>query len=68
MSEQPKKLNERVLEDDYPVHPSYLYVVNGVVVTCHIEGTVGDLKREIGNNSAVITNCDMFNRKVGIFS
>jgi len=37
--------DEIVLADDHPVSPGYLYIVDGWVVTCPIEGTVADLRR-----------------------
>ena len=43
-----RELDERVLEDNYPVYPSYWYVVDGEPKRSEVEGTVRDLKRALG--------------------
>ena len=55
-------LNERILGDDYPVHPGYLYVADGRVVSSNISGTVRNLKRDL--KASVITNCDISGRNL----
>ena len=44
------KLNkdEIVLEDNYPVYPDFVYIVDMKFVKCPIEGRVADWKREFG--------------------
>jgi len=54
------ELNERVLEDDYPVYPGYFYVADGEPVRSDIEGTARDLRREL--NAKEIRNCDLVGR------
>lgn len=54
------ELNENVLPNDYSVYPGYLYVCDGEVVRCNIEGTVSDLKFYTGSKE--IKNCDIFGR------
>ena len=55
-------LNERILEDDYPVHPGYLYVADGRVVSSNISGTVRNLKQYL--KAIEITNCDISGRQL----
>ena len=66
MSDNKTSLNERELENNYPVHFDYLYVCDGKVVRSDIDGTVADLKRDLrqhyGLEAKVITNYDMMNR------
>ena len=40
--------SEPILEDDYPVYPTYWYVVDGKPVRSPLQGLVRDLKRETG--------------------
>lgn len=40
--------DETVLDDDYPVHSGYIYVLDGTPTTSDIFGTVRDLKRDKG--------------------
>lgn len=63
MTEQ-KKLNERVLEDDYPVHPAYLYVIDGQVTRCHFfeKRTAKELKDYY--KAKEITSCDIGGRNL----
>ena len=60
------KLNENVLEDDYPVRFDYLYVADGKVIRSDIQGTVMDLKRDLkkitGEEISKITTCDIMGR------
>lgn len=57
-----RDLNERVLEDNYPIYGDYLYVVDGKVYRSDWHGiTVKDLKRKL--NAKEVTNCDIFGRK-----
>lgn len=60
MEKKAEKLNERVLEDNYPVYWDYAYVADGKVVKSDIQGTVGDLKRHL--NAIEIKNCDLSGR------
>jgi hypothetical protein len=55
--------SERVLEDEYPVHFGYWYVVDGVPVQCELFGghaTVFELR--INLNAREIRNCDLRSR------
>lgn len=54
------QLDERVLPDDYPVYWDYMYVADGKVIRSDIQGTVAQLKREVG--ASVITSCDIYGR------
>jgi len=54
-------LNEKILENDYPVYWDYLYVCDGVVIRSDIQGTVLDLKRD--RKCKEVTNCDIEGRK-----
>ncbi len=62
-----EELDERVLEDDYPVHYEFLYVCDGKVVKSDIKGTVLDLKRDLRGHlklqALVITTCDIEGRR-----
>ena len=50
---------ETVLEDDYPVHGDYVYIIDNVFARCPIiEGTVADLKRATGAKE--IRRCEIF--------
>ena len=62
------KLNEKVLNDSYPVNGEYLYVCDGTVVRCDIfRGTVLDLKKDLRshfNMKAIeIKSCDIEGRR-----
>jgi len=51
---------ERILEDDYPVHFGYWYVVDGLPVQCELFGghaTVFELRIHL--NAREIRNCDL---------
>lgn len=52
--------DERVLEDDYPVHAGYAYVVDGKPVISDVTGTVADLKRAL--NAQEVRRCDLIAR------
>jgi hypothetical protein len=54
------KLDERELPDDYPVYWDYMYVADGKVIRSDIQGTIRDLKRDVG--ASVITSCDIYGR------
>ena len=60
-------LNERVLEDDYPVYWDYLYVCDGKVIKSDIQGTVKDLKKDLRSyyklEAKEITTCDIEGRR-----
>jgi hypothetical protein len=60
-------LNEKELENDYPVYWDYLYVCDGKVVKSDVQGTVADLKRDLRSHykleAKVITNCDIEGRR-----
>lgn len=59
-------LNERVLEDNFPVYWDYLYVVDGKVIRSDIQGTVKDLKHDLRKNFSIeateVKSCDMEGR------
>lgn len=52
--------SERILPDDYPVFPAYLYVADGRVIRSMIHGTVRELKADIPAKE--IRSCDMSER------
>lgn len=54
-------LNERILENDYPVYWDYLYVCDGKVIRSDIQGTVLDLKRD--RRCKEVTTCDIEGRR-----
>lgn len=60
-------LDEKILEDNYPVFWDYLYVVNDKVIKSDIQGTIKDLKMDLRDfyNMEVteIKNCDIYNRR-----
>jgi len=60
MKTKEKQLQERVLDNDYPVYWDYIYVADGKVIRSDIQGTVRDLKRDLG--ALTITTCDYFGR------
>jgi hypothetical protein len=53
-------LNEHSVEDSYPVHFGYAYVVDGKVISSPLEGRVSDLKHAL--NAKEVTTCDIFGR------
>lgn len=55
-----ENLNERELENDYPVYFGYLYIVDKRVIRSNIQGTISDLKKDL--RAKVIKNCDMIGR------
>lgn len=61
------QLNERELDDDFPVYLDYLYVADGRVIRSEIQGTVKALKYNLEKNhnikANVITTCDILGRK-----
>lgn len=61
-----KALNERELEDDYPIHAGYLYVIDGKVVQSEISTTVGQLKRTFKSQfpNLSVKNCDIATRNL----
>lgn len=56
-----KELDERVLEDSYPVNWDYYYVVDGKVIRSDIRGTVFDLKVYL--DAKEVRSCDIFGRR-----
>jgi hypothetical protein len=46
MNERIGEMNERILEDDYPVYPTFWYLADGVPKRSPLQGTVRDLRRE----------------------
>jgi hypothetical protein len=60
-------LNEKVLEDSYPVYFGYLYVCDGVIVRSDIQGTILDLKRDLRKQKQLeaneILSCDIIGRR-----
>ncbi|HXS04852.1 MAG TPA: hypothetical protein VN731_10275 [Rhodanobacter sp.] len=70
MNEQIKNggpaLNERELDDDYPVYFDYLYVADGKIVRSDVQGSVATLRRDLqsqGISAERITSCDIFGRR-----
>lgn len=57
-----KELNERELEDNYPVRFGYLYVLDGEVKRSAVNSTVAILKSQTGVKS--IKNCDIGGRDI----
>lgn len=57
-------LEERELEDDYPINIGYLYVINDKVVRSEIKTTVKDLKRTFKSQfpNLSVKNCDIAGR------
>ena len=55
-----KKLNEPVLEDDYPVHAGYAYVVDGKPIASEISGNVKRLKAHM--KATEVRRCDLAGR------
>jgi hypothetical protein len=55
-------MEERVLEDDYPVYPGYAYVADGKPISSPIEGNVAALKRAL--NAKEIKSCDIVGREL----
>lgn len=50
-------MNERILEDDYPIFPGYLYVADGFVIQPDFSSTVLELKKSLAYKE--IRNCDI---------
>jgi hypothetical protein len=61
MVSETRELDERILPDDYPVYPGYVYVADGNPISSPIEGTVRGLKRAIGAKE--IRRCDLVGRE-----
>lgn len=61
-----EKLNERILDDDYPVFWDYLYVCDGKVIRSDIQGNVKDLKRNL--KCIEVKNCDIIGRQNNLAS
>lgn len=57
---QESLLDEPVLDDDFPVHYGYNYVIDGTVRKADITGTVRGLKFATGGS--VVRRCDMSGR------
>ena len=57
---EPKKLNEPILADDYPVYCGYAYVVDGKPISSDIEGTVARLKAYY--KAKEVRRCDLGGR------
>lgn len=55
-----RELHEPILEDDYPVYYTYLYLADGKVIRSEIEGTVKELKQNTGAKE--IRRCDFVER------
>lgn len=53
--------SETVLEDNYPIHKGYVYIVDGVLTKSPAEGTVLDWK-EIGKVEEV-RKCNLFSHQ-----
>lgn len=54
------KLNERELENNYPVFAGYMYVIDDIPIRSDITGDFGDLKNL--HKAEVIKNCDLSGR------
>lgn len=52
-----KVLNERELDNEYPMYSGYMYVVDGVVVRSKTNMTVGKFKEATKVKS--VKNCDI---------
>ncbi len=59
-----RERNEPILENDYPVYPSYWYVVDGEPRRSPIAGTVGELKRKL--QAKEVRRCDSVARKLPV--
>ena len=57
--------DETILENDYPVFPSYWYVVDGTPRRSPVEGTVRDLKRVY--RAAEVRRCDAVARQLPLY-
>lgn len=57
-----QELDEPVLEDDYPIHAGFNYVVDGEVTMALCSCTVEQLKRAM--NAVEIRRCDMAGRNM----
>ncbi len=56
------ELNERILEDDYPIYGFYFYVADGKVVQSDYHGiTAAEFKKRIGAKE--LKNCDIYGRQ-----
>lgn len=66
MSAADSKFDERELPDDYPVYWDYLYVADGTVIRSDIQGTIRQLKHDVG--AKVITSCDIEGRREALQS
>ena len=56
------QLDEPVLDDDYPIYPGYMYVVDGEVMRSLFSGTVADIKREF--KCVEVRRCDLVGREL----
>ena len=54
------KLDERILDDDYPVYAGYAYVADGKPIISDVFGEVRHLKHDTG--ATEIKNCDIVGR------
>lgn len=63
-----KNLNEPILEDNYPIHKGYLYIVNNKVIRSTIEGNVKSLKQALKVHEYLkveeVRKCDIGNRNL----
>lgn len=61
------KLDEKELDNNYPVYCGYVYVCDGKVIKSDISGTVLDLKKDLRNyyklEAKIITSCDIVGRQ-----
>ena len=57
--------SEQILHDDFPVYPTYWYLVDGEPKQSDIEGTVRDLKRVEKANE--IRRCEAVKRELIIW-
>jgi hypothetical protein len=55
---------ERILDDDYPVFASYIYIADGKLVYSPVSGKVRDLKRELG--ASEVRCCDIVGRMADV--
>ena len=60
------KEGENILDNDYPVYPTFVYLVNGKPKTCWLEGTVRQFKRDLiqtdGYEDPEVRSCNLVER------
>lgn len=56
------KLDEPELEDDYPIHPGYLYVADGKVIVAEYQSTA--IRYKAAKNIQKLCRCDAVGREL----